>query len=145
MQSPAKLLLRLVGAVLGMGAVGCTGQHGGPVYGITPLYGTPRAEFKLSGTVLDSTTQAPVPGIALTFQDSTVTSDEKGAFALDVTTTPWAATGGLAAKDIDGASNGSYVDQVVPLSPTQTAPGDGAFNAGVLEQKGITVALVAKP
>jgi len=105
------------------------------------MYGVPVAEYKLSGTVVDTTTNAAIPGISLTFNGTTATSAADGTWSLDVHGFPCANTCALAAKDVDGTENGSYADLQVPLAPTQTTPGHGAFDQGVFEQKDIKVSL----
>ena len=144
MRSPVQIALRLLGSILGMGAVACDGGHSSPLYG-APTYGAPYAEYKLSGKVVDAGTSSGIPGIALTFQGSTVSSGPDGAWAMDITTLPCESACALSAKDTDGPSHGSYTDLDVALTPTQSSPGNGAWNQGVFEQENIQVSLVPKP
>jgi len=145
MQSPVKILLALLGSILGMSAAGCGGQEiRPPTYGPMPLYGAPYAEYKLSGKVVDASTSAGIPGIALSFQGNTITSGPGGTWTMDAIVSPCESSCALTAKDTDGTSNGSYTDLEVPLAPTQTSGGSGNNN-GVFEQKDIQVSLVAKP
>jgi len=137
----ARMLLGLLGTILGMGAAGC----GAPVYGVAPVYGAPSAEYKLSGKVVDATTKVAIPGISLAFQGGTTTSGADGTWLMDTSAFPCGNTCTLSVRDTDGTVNGSYTDLEVALAPTQTTPGSGPFNEGLFEQKDIQVALVAKP
>ena len=133
-------LLRVLGSVLGLAAIGCGGH--------TPAveYGAPHATYHLSGTVTDAQTVAPIPGIHLLFQTFIVAnSGQDGTFTVDGVDNPCTTGCMLRATDVDGAQNGAYQDKSVPLTLTQPAPGDGHWYYGSFQQVGLAVRLDPKP
>lgn len=135
-------LLRILGSVLGLVAIGCGGA---PAYGApVPAYGAPRATYHLGGTVTDVHTGTPIAGIRITFQGLVANSAQDGTFALDATAS-YCTVCPAQAADVDGAVNGSYQDKDVPLTLVQTASGDGKWYMGTFEQKGLVIKLDPKP
>jgi len=138
-------ILRLLGSVLGLAAIGCVGA---PAYGTpAPEYGAPHATYHLGGTVTDAATGTPIPGIRITFwnyAEATTCSGQDGTFALNATTS-YCPSCPAKAADVDGTLNGSYQDKDIPLTLVQTAPGDGRWNFGTYEQKGMAIKLDPKP
>jgi putative lipoprotein (rSAM/lipoprotein system) len=125
-------LLRRISLLLGsaLGATGC------PV----PEYGMPHASFDLSGTAVDGTTDAPIPGIEVDFDGNTATTGADGAWSLQVETA--FACGPdctLSAQDVDGEDNGTYDPAEQPFTATQTAEGDGDWDEGAWEAHDIEV------
>jgi putative lipoprotein (rSAM/lipoprotein system) len=139
-------LLGWLGSILGITAMGCTG-HGGALYGPpVAMYGMPYAEYKLSGTVLDSSTNNPIPGISLAFGGATTTSAADGTWSMDVSGATYCDSNcTMQASDVDGTTNSTYTDATVALSPTQVSAGSGTWDHGVFEQKSIQVSLNPKP
>jgi len=141
MNSSRRFLLGLLGSVLGFGGFSCAPLYGVPLYGAPPI---DTAEYKLSGTVVDSDSKAPIPGVSLSLGWSqTVTSDKDGVWSID-TRAPLRGDYALNARDIDGAANGSYLELEVPVAPTQVLPGSGN-DMGVYEQTNIQVSMVPPP
>jgi putative lipoprotein (rSAM/lipoprotein system) len=135
-------LLRILGSVLGLAAIGCAGA---PAYGSpAPEYGAPMATYHLGGTVTDAKTGTPIAGIRITFQGWIADSAQDGTFTLN-TTAIYCTTCPAKAADVDGTLNGSYQDKDVPLTLVQTGPGDGHWFYGTYEQKGLAIKLDPKP
>jgi putative lipoprotein (rSAM/lipoprotein system) len=146
MKGSGNLVLRLLGSILGITAFGCGGGGGAPLYGApVPAYGMPYAEYTLSGTVVDSTTNDTISGISLSFDGKTATSGTDGVWSLNVSGFYCDQNCTLTIQDTDGTTNGSYTDTTLALAPTRTAPGSGTMNNGAFEQKDIQVSLDPKP
>ena len=134
-------LLRTLGSVLGLAAIGCGGA---PAYGTGAEYGMPHATYHLGGTVTDMSTGTPVPGVQVTFQNQNVFSRQDGTFSIDATVYP-CTTCSAKAADVDGNLNGSYQDKEVPLTLVKILPGSGNWDMGTYEQKNLAIRLDPKP
>lgn len=134
-------ILSLLGSLIGISVACSCAAYGAPAYGVPPA---PQAEYKLSGTVVDAKTQAPVAGIAIEFQYFRVLSATDGTWSVDARFVP-CTTCSLSVKDTDGALNGAYGDATVPLAPTLVQQPSSALDLGIYEQKNIRITLDAKP
>ena len=98
-------------------------------------YGVPLAKFKVKGTVTNQA-NTPVEGIRVAmFPDSTLT-DVSGNYEVMVYDSPHDQNFNINFKDIDGATNGSYIqkDTIVEFKKTQLQGGDGAWDEGQVEK-----------
>ena len=136
-------LLRCLGSFLGLAVMGC-GGGATPAYGAIPTYGSPTATYKVDGTVTDSATGLPIPGIQVTYMGGKGLSGTDGRFSLTVTSN-YCTVCQAVADDVDGAANGTYGEAAVALNLVQTAPGDGKWFFGTFEQSGVAIKMVPKP
>jgi putative lipoprotein (rSAM/lipoprotein system) len=107
-------------------------------------YGTPHADFKVSGTVTSRQTSQPVPGILVSIYDTANTvqasdsamTDSVGHFLLKFTDHP-SAIWILRVRDIDGDTNGKYTgkDSTISIPEGELTGGDGKWYEGSAENE----------
>jgi putative lipoprotein (rSAM/lipoprotein system) len=109
--------------------------------GPKPEYGMPHADFLLDGKVQNADTKEAIPGIQLTFQESSTYSDTLGNWSFNRGGTPFPKTYFIIAEDVDGDNNGGSFDpDTVWINPTKTKPGSGWYS-GQYEQHDIVIEL----
>lgn len=136
-----RLLLRTIYRVLAgvLGAVfaasGCSEEGG------YAEYGSPSAEYHISGRVTDADTGQPVPGIEVRFFVARPdTTDAEGRWSFDGRHPYCMNDCALEVTDIDGDTNGRYLTHVEPLDLVQTGDGEGWYR-GRFEQSNVQVEL----
>jgi len=139
MRTIYRVLAGVIGAVLS--AAGCSddgvAEYGSPSQ---PEYGVPRADFRLSGRVLDGPTGQVVPGFEVRFADVVAdTTDTDGRWRIEASSFPCDQDCSVQLQDIDGTANGSYLPHVQPLDLEQTIPGDDEWFAGQFEQHDLDI------
>lgn len=130
---------------------------------VMAMYGVPTAKFKVKGRVVDEQGR-PVKGMRVTLMSSDVdadgvrnpqnefyrgyvqrasdTTDAAGSFDCTTTDRPWEKQQ-LMVLDVDGESNGNYMEQVISVSfPEPQGKGKG-FDMGTTEQE-VTVKVKRK-
>ena len=96
-------------------------------------YGCPTMTFRVSGKIVNSTTDQPVKGIAVTCDDDRddpeVITSESGEFVYESLAFPDKSIV-LKFTDSDGSENGSYLEKEIEVKLTQSKPGTGTWDGG---------------
>ena len=94
------------------------------------MYGVPSATFKVIGTVTNES-NLPIEGIRVILNSDTTLTDASGNYLVGVTEFPGDKSLNVTFKDIDGASNGSYIqkDSTVNFVDNEYQNGSG-WNSG---------------
>lgn len=119
-----KLILAFV-AILGFS---CDPDDGTVYY----EYGSPMADFKAAGTVIDEITLHKLSNIEIVMDSDTVYSDENGDYQIKVSNSPSSQTYTISFKDIDGVVNGAFLptDTIVDFSDEEFKNADGRWYSG---------------
>jgi putative lipoprotein (rSAM/lipoprotein system) len=104
------------------------------------MYGSPSANYRLSGKVVDKETSLAIQNIELDFYYTKVYSDNNGDWQINVGGySPCNDNCIIVVRDIDGEENGGqFVEQVAKIQPLQTEAGKNFF-LGTFEQHDITI------
>lgn len=144
----ARLYYKLIAFALGSLGMSCGRSPVDYVeYGPVVEYGVPYATYRLSGQVIKSADQAPLEGIEVSFDETTVATDSDGNWSLDLETFRICGFGvyqtcSLYVVDVDGASGGGEFEATqVALQLTKTGDGGGTWHLGTFEQHAMTIAL----
>jgi putative lipoprotein (rSAM/lipoprotein system) len=95
-------------------------------------YGSPHANYKVSGQVTDARTELPIANIEVNMSRKTTYTDAQGYFDLtlgDATAEP---VYDVAFRDVDGVTNGEYqsLDTLADFTDAQLRGGDGRWYEG---------------
>ena len=131
-------------ALLGLGATnGCKGP------GVICEYGVPTMEYRVSGKVIDSSTDSPIKGIAITRINEntreesidTVWTSKDGSFICEGNNFP---TESITLKftDVDGTDNiDQFQAKEVTVTLTKETDGEGNWNYGVYTAEELLIKL----
>ena len=99
------------------------------------MYGTPQAEFKLSGTVKSHQTGKEIRGIKVSIGYDVDTTGISGKYSLDFITFPDLRYQ-ISFSDIDSTKDGHFLDKDISISFPENGfkGGDGEWNKGTNEQ-----------
>ncbi len=126
-------ILRRLSLLLGssIGAVNCHEYE----------YGVPVGTFSISGTVVDAATGEGIRGIEVAYLDSETLSEANGAFTIRAYPDQVCQGEGcvVAATDIDGDDNGSYLAAMASFEAVEISGPDGAYDQGVYEATEVLV------
>lgn len=126
------------------------------------MYGTPHADYKVSGSVTDENGN-PIPGISVRQYQSPgpdesgkiiydgwegpelTRTEADGTFVIDTELTSFGGDEEFIFRDVDGPENGGeFEDQSQKVEVSRTQKGDKAWYGGKFEAHGIKVVLKAK-
>jgi len=104
-------------------------------------YGMPTADFKVTGNIVDETTQENLNNIQVILSDvlsssrldnDTSYTDENGNFEVQLSSLPTNTAFLVQFKDPDGNANGAYLplDSLIDFSDQEFVNGDGSWYSG---------------
>lgn len=126
-----------------------------PIFGVSaascifaPAYGTPHADFRISGKVIDFGTKQPIENIQITSEEDweslrPVYSQKDGTFEISYRATSFGSPTTLHFEDIDGSENGEYEKTERQITAKRTKKGDGWYN-GAFEATDVVIQLERK-
>ena len=99
-------------------------------------YGSPCADFKVNGTVVDELTLNKLSNIQVVMSRDTVYSDENGNYEVMTRTSPSSPALLVSFKDVDGELNGSYLnlDTLVEFEDPEFENGSGWYSGEVSKE-----------
>ena len=107
------------------------------VINIRDEYGSPCADFKVNGTVVDELTLNKLSNIQVVMDWDTVYSDENGNYEVITSSNPSSQALLVTFKDVDGELNGSYfnLDTLVEFEDPEFINGDDKWYYGEVSKE----------
>ena len=99
-------------------------------------YGSPEADFKVNGTIVDEVTLNKLSDIQVIMEGDTILSDENGNYEVGVRDFPTDRAYLVSFKDVDGELNNSYsqLDTIVEFENPEFENGDGWYSGETSKQ-----------
>ncbi|MFC2104110.1 radical SAM-associated putative lipoprotein [Bacteroidota bacterium] len=120
---------KLILVFLAISGFSCDPDDNGTIY---YEYGSPSADFKATGTIVDESTLQKLSNIEIVMDYDTVYSDANGNYEVIVRNSPLLQTYNVSFKDVDGDLNGTYFpnDTIVDFSDVEFINGEGMWYHG---------------